>query len=262
MRFCLCLLLCSTALAAGPPRDRLAWVTAEKDNGTNRLSNGELFNSRKPAAPGQYVKAKKGGELEPIKQWRPPQDLEFDYKPEREGRVVYSHERHFAALHEKNCNLCHAATTGLGSGKPWPSLAPNAALEPHADKSLGRFCTACHQEPRADLRPPPTPAFTALGRHGDAACAKCHPPADHGPDYTAGHTKPAKDGKSMGCVTCHRGTATITSAELAQADTYHRAQVALLRNAQDPAAFAQTLPNNFCAYCHIPDRKAWKGPKK
>ncbi len=48
-------------------------------------------------------------------------------------------------------------------------------------------------------------------------------------------------------------------AEFDQARAYQQAQLALIRNPDDKEAFRQTLPDNFCAYCHSFDQRLRRG---
>lgn len=163
-------------------------------------------------------------------------------------RVVFSHERHFGALNSKDCDLCHADKLGLGEGKPFPSRAPVAMREPHAEKSVGRFCANCHAG---------KVAFTAFGQKGDAGCERCHVPADHGADYTRRHGHDAERSATH-CGACHRGSNRLTPDDLKQAQAYREAQATLAQNPKDARAAAVVLPRNFCAYCHARDQKAWR----
>lgn len=175
-----------------------------------------------------------------------------------ERRVVFSHERHFAALGNKNCKACHDESKGLGSGNPFPSHAAAPATEPHGEKSLGRFCANCHHAPglTAPLNPKETSPFTALGKPGDKSCSRCHVPADHGADFTRGHGDRAEHGAQR-CAECHRGSTAVSPAELAQARAFRDAQTTLSKTPDNAEAFQKTLPNNFCAYCHGINLKAW-----
>ena len=180
--------------------------------------------------------------------WRPKQDIEVKRPGGTAGRIDFSHERHFAALGNKDCTACHAEKFGLGQEAKRVSLAGPREAEPHAAKSLGRFCANCHRPDNA------LKAFTAFGKPGDRSCAHCHAPASHGADFTSRHGDRAEHGAAE-CAECHRGAGKISPAEQKQAQQYQAAQLALAKNPEDKAAFQTTLPNNFCAYCH----GAWKG---
>jgi len=256
-------LLLLLAVAAASGIGRYLWVQVDPETGTWRLSSGEPLppELRQRVVPGQYLELE-NGRLEPKRMWRPPLDLTKTFAPEDASRVVFSHERHFAALGAKGetCETCHRT---LDEQKTWESLAENPALEPHGETSLGRFCATCHDgkteiaaieganPPKNDL------VFTAFGRPGDASCNRCHAPKDHGPDFTARHGDAVEYGGRWACADCHRGTLQITQAEVEQARAFYHAQMRLIENPEDDAAFNVTLPNNFCAYCHGLDQKAW-----
>ena len=248
-------------IAMAESHGRILWVKYDAETREASLSNGEPLTQRIP--PGQFVSV--GGEgVRARREWRPPQDIEKRYTPPRDGRVVFSHERHFAALGAKDCKACHAEQKGLGSGKPFLSFAASPAAEPHGEKSEGRFCANCHKDNTKSgaiegAKPPVSvELFSAVGKAGDASCAHCHTPADHGLDFTGGHGDRAEHGAAR-CVECHRGATSITPAELAQATHFRAAQATLIQTPDDKAAFEHTLPNNFCAYCHSLDGKPWKG---
>ncbi len=257
------LLFLLLGLVAASGAGRYLWVQVDPETGERRLSDGEPL----PASiagrvvPGQYVEVKRD-KIKPKRQWRPPLDIEKTFYPEEASRVVFSHERHFAALGAKapTCETCHAT---LDEQKTWPSLAPSATLEPHGETSQGRFCATCHDGKTRiseieGARPPvDAVVFTAFGRAGDRSCQRCHAPRDHGRDYTDRHGDAAEHGGDRACGDCHRGAAAITPPEIAQAKAFFEAQMRLLANPEDDAAFNVTLPNNFCAYCHGLDLKAW-----
>lgn len=255
------LLLVGLALAG--EGERYLYVRWDAEKGQALLSNGAPLPPGVPLIPGQYVELKKG-RLKPKQQWQPPQDLVRVYTPREVSRVVFSHERHFAALGAKGstCESCH---TTLDANKTWKSLAPTPALEPHGATSLGRFCATCHDgktRPTSvpgNQSPLSTPIFTAFGRKGETSCAHCHAPKDHGQDFTSGHGELAEDGGSKQCATCHRGASGLTPQERALVQAFQRAQLALIHNPEDEKAFNAVLPANFCAYCHGLDREAWGG---
>jgi len=257
----LLLLLLGAVVASGA--GRYLWVQVDPETGERRLSDGRPLPPElgRAVVPGQYLEAE-GGRLKPKRQWRPPLDLERDFQPADAPRVVFSHERHFAALGAKGetCETCHNV---LDEQKTWASLAPAPGVEPHGESSLGRFCSTCHDgETRASevegASPPRDgPIFTAFGRQGDPDCARCHVPRDHGRDFTPWHGEAAEEGGRYRCADCHRGARTITRAEAEQALRFYHAQMRLLENPEDESAFSVTLPNNFCAYCHGLDLEAW-----
>lgn len=254
-----CILVTSTF--AEEHGGRILWVKYDSEKGEALLSDGQALPQ--PMTPGQFVGFRRGG-LRPMREWRPPQDIEKNYTVEKEARVVFSHERHFAALGVKDCKACHAEEKGLGTGKAFPSLAANVLKEPHAEKSEGRFCATCHKDnftsgQIAGAKPSASVAiFSALGKTGDPSCSHCHAPADHGMDYTRGHGDRAEHGARR-CAECHRGATAITSAELNQAAQFRAAQALLITTPDDKEAFGHTLPSNFCAYCHAADQKPWRG---
>ncbi|GAB5602515.1 hypothetical protein FJNA_10400 [Thermus sp. FJN-A] len=258
MRGVFFLLLLAVALASGGERYLFVRYNAEK--GQLLLSDGTPLPPGLRAVPGQYLEVERGA-LKPKAAWQPPQDLVRAFAPRDAGRVVFSHERHFAALGAKGatCQTCHEV---LDENRTWRSLAPSKALEPHGPRSLGRFCATCHDgRTRASAIPasrPPVdvPVFSALGRPGDPTCAQCHAPRDHGRDFTPFHGEVAERG-SRRCALCHRGAQSVTPQELAQVRAFQAAQLALIRNPEDEGAFNRVLPNNFCAYCHGLDGKVW-----
>lgn len=250
-------------LAAASGAGHYLWVQVDPETGERRLSDQSPLppSLAVRVVPGQFVE-KEGGRLKPKRTWRPPLDLERTFTPPDASRVVFSHERHFAALGAKGttCETCH---TALDEQKTWPSLAPSAALEPHKETSLGRFCATCHDGKtrisEIEGAHPPVDAvvFTAFGQPGAKSCNRCHAPKDHGEDFTSRHGEWAEHGGGRACADCHRGATAIAPAEIAQARTFQQAQLRLLANPEDDAAFNATLPNNFCAYCHGTDLKAW-----
>ncbi|WP_114312309.1 cytochrome c3 family protein [Thermus caldifontis] len=253
------LLLLGLALASGG--ERYLYVRWDADKARAFLSDGSPLPPELAVIPGQYVEVE-GGRLKPKKQWQPPQDLVKVYQPTEISRVVFSHERHFAALGAKgsSCETCHNA---LDENKTWRSLAPSPALEPHGATSLGRFCATCHDgktrpsKIQGSQSPLKDPLFTAFGRKGDASCGQCHAPKDHGQNFTSGHGDRAEHGGARECAACHRGALGISPGEIAQVQAFQRAQLALIRNPEDERAFNAVLPPNFCAYCHGLDGKAW-----
>lgn len=243
-------------LALADGYKQLAWVKLD-DKGNLVLSNGAPAPGG--AKPGQFVALKNGG-AKLLAQWRPPQDIEIAWAPTGARRVVFSHERHFSAMGVKKCETCHAEEKGLGKNTEWASLAPGE-LEPHKSQSLGRFCATCHDGKTTaaslpEARPPVAlKVFSAMGK-SSPACDRCHAPPSHGSDFTPVHGEFAEDGG--GCTTCHRGGAPISSRDLGQAAAYIEAQLKLVKNSEDTAAFQKTLPNNFCTYCHAADRELWQ----
>ncbi len=264
----LILLALAPALMAAAPvvqqrSARSLWVKYDAEARKAVLSNGSALTNS--ITPGQLVSYGRQGELRASRQWRPPQDIIKEYAPASGmTRVNFSHERHFASLGVKDCKSCHAAEKGLGLGQPFASLAKEPATEPHGEKSVGRFCANCHRSELktseiAGAKPPQDVAmFTAMGHKGDTSCGSCHVPADHGEDFTRGHGKRAKGNRAQ-CATCHIGATAISAAELTQARNFQQAQLKLIGNPDDKDAFRQTLPNVFCAYCHTPDQKPWRG---
>ena len=237
------------------------WVKYDADEKAIKLSDGTTPSQQ--YTPGVFLSPPRGGgPMTERAEWRPPQDIEVTYQPTNVTRVVFSHERHFGALGAKDCKTCHAEEKGLGAGIAFKSLAADVALEPHVEKSTGRFCAECHHE---NYKVSDIPAaksaedfaiFSALGKMGDTSCSRCHAPNDHALDYTAGHGRPA-EGSAQSCNECHRGSTTITPASLTMASQYREAQLVLVKNADDSEAFHKTLPNNFCAYCHLQDQRPW-----
>lgn len=249
---------------------RLLWVTVDPQTHALGLSDGAPLPAglKDRVTPGQYVVQVGPGRFRLTRGWRPPQDIVKQFAPKDAQRVTFSHERHFAALGAKGaaCQTCHDR---LGGSASWPSRAPGPALEPHAKDSLGRFCSTCHDgrqtvaQVTAKMQgaEPPVNAriFTAFGRRGEASCNRCHVPGDHGQNFVPWHGEKAEHGGAANCASCHRGAGRITNAEITQARTFFQSQMTLLRDAGNQQAFNATLPNNFCAYCHGLDLKAWRG---
>jgi hypothetical protein len=250
----LLLATCATLALAEEHHGHLAWVEYDSATKTTKLSTGAPADSA--LTPGQYV-----GHRE----WRSPLDIIVAF-PATNGvsRVAFSHERHFGALGAKNCKACHAEDKGLGSGNPLPSFAATPALEPHGARSRGRFCANCHREnftaKQIEGATPPGNAalFSALGHKGDETCNRCHVPVSHGADFTGRHGDQAEHGAKK-CATCHRGAGAMTKADQTQAQAYREAQLALVKNSEDTAAFQKVLPNSFCAYCHGASRRGHRG---
>lgn len=243
----------------------LVWVKYDAEKKLASLSNGSP--APEGATPGQFYEIKRG-KLKLEKQWRSPLDFIRSYRENEAGRVEFSHERHFAALNKKTCNTCHDEARGLGADRDLASKASSASEEPHGKRSLGRFCAGCHDGAKrisdvegAGVKVASSGIFTALGRKSDPACARCHTPADHGSDYTSAHGDRAEHGRGAECATCHRGANEVLPEERSQAADYRRAQLALVKNPEDPASVQVTLANNFCLYCHNSDNKAWKDSK-
>ena len=258
----------SLVLAEG---GRYLWATVDPETQSLGMSDGSPLPApiEGRVVPGQYIEIE-NGRYEVKKTWRPPLDIEKTYIPENDAsRVVFSHERHFAALGAKGatCETCH---TTLDEAVNWLSLAPNPAVEPHGETSQGRFCSGCHDGARtigeitADIEgsqpPVDVTVFSAFGRGGDESCASCHVPEGHGANYVPWHGDRAEDGRvAANCASCHRGADGVTNAEITQALAFYHNQMALLQNPEDAQAFNSTLPNNFCAYCHGLDLEAWRG---
>jgi c(7)-type cytochrome triheme protein len=241
-----CLVVIVTMILAQEGTGSVVWVQPEGVT----LSNGIQLS--KPLQPGQLVYVS-GTRLQPLNLWRPPQDIEATFTPEDASRVTFSHERHFAALGAKECTVCHEQ---LDKGKTWDSLAADVSLEPHQASSTGRFCSSCHDGQTKiseikNVKPPvDVNIFSAFGQSKDQNCNQCHTPSDHGTDFTLRHAEMAEEGGSQSCVTCHRGAESISRNDASQARAFIKAQLALIKNSDDQAAFKTTLPNSFCLYCH------------
>jgi hypothetical protein len=241
----------------------LAWVRYDPATKTYVLSNGGTLPGTGISSlkAGRWVEVR-GETIIPQAQWRPPQDIEKHWTPKGATRVTFSHERHFASLGGKNCLICHADEKGLGSGKDFESRAPDVTLEPHAAKSLGRFCSNCHNDQTKPasfegVTPSVNPTvFPAFGHTGDGACSRCHVPVSHGADFVPNHPLIVAAGTGR-CSSCHRGAQEIRAADLSQALGYVHAQQTLLENPEDTVAFQKTLPNHFCTYCHTTQENFW-----
>lgn len=241
----------------------LAWVRYDPATKSYGLSNGAPLPGLGISSlkAGRWVELRNGTAI-PQPQWRPPQDIEKHWTPRGANRVTFSHERHFAALGGKNCLSCHADEKGLGSGKDFESRAPDVTLEPHAAKSIGRFCSSCHNDqtkPASFEGANPgvnATIFTTFGKSGDGACSRCHVPDSHGADFVPNHPLIVSSGKER-CSSCHRGAQGIRVQDLSQALEYVHAQQSLLENPEDLAAFQKTLPNHFCTYCHTTQENFW-----
>jgi hypothetical protein len=240
------------AFAAGSKS--LAWVLFDPSTSTYKLSNGNSFINNDKFEPGQFVEIT-GSVVRSLEQWRSPSDIEKRYTTSA-GRVNFSHERHFGALGGKNCIACHADEKGLAKGEPIESKAPSVELEPHGVTSTGRFCSGCHNantkakdaaggQPKLNVT-----IFTSFGKKDNASCNQCHTPASHGADFTANHPDLVSVVGVETCTTCHRGGKTINLQALGQARTFVHAQRKLAKDPSDTSAFAATLPNQFCSYCH------------
>jgi len=225
----------------------LEWVMYNVETGETTLSGSK---KKVKFTPGQFVEIE-DGYPEEEEQWRSPLDMEFTYKSEKANRVVFSHERHFAALGEKSCSGCHEGPGSIGSDSYLS--APANQVESHKAKSIGRFCSGCHNGSSAEKK-----AFTAYGKENNESCGRCHAPDDHRKDYTGLHGEHAERKGSKSCNQCHRGSDRITDTERKQAESYRKAQLLLIKNPEDPEAFKSVLPNNFCAYCHNSDDEAWE----
>ncbi len=245
----------------------LVWIRYDAEKKSVSVSGGNIAPPA-GATPGQYYEVKRGY-LKQEKQWRSPLDLIKSFAVAKKGRVEFSHERHFAALDKKTCNVCHEEATGLGSGNNYPSLAPSGKLESHNAKSSGRFCARCHDGKKtmaevAEGNPVDGKAviFTAHGNSRDKSCSRCHAPANHGVDYTSRHGEVAENSGSSQCIECHRGSDARTSRDATQAARYREAQLALIQNPENKQAVETVLSNNFCVYCHNSDQKAWRETKR
>ena len=222
------------------------WVHVNSTTGSNQLANGTPL----PASltPGQFLRGSRTGDWQERRQWRPPHDILRAWTGGI-GRVTFSHERHFAALKGKQCAMCHDGKLGLGRATTRTSFAPTGTTDSHKETSLGRFCSNCHR-PDSKLKP-----FTALGTPDAPTCRRCHAPADHGLDFTRGHHDRAEHGAAH-CAQCHNGAnAVLSPAAREQARQFRAAQLELAQNKGGPDAFAKTLPNVFCAYCHGTDER-------
>lgn len=267
-RLTLTLGFAALALALASGYKVFLWIKVDPETQALSLSDGTPLPEGLAgfAIPGQFVEFK-GQRVKIKKQWRPPLDLEKTYLPKETSRVVFSHERHFAALGAKAtaCETCHRT---LDQNKTWKSLAPTPALEPHGPTSLGRFCATCHDgktsiqqvAARIPQAKPPSQGtiFTTFGKAQSPSCQGCHAPKDHGQDFTPRHGELAEHGQARTCGTCHRGVDRLSGAEALQVERFRQAQLRLLQNPEDPTAAHLTLPNNFCAYCHGLDQKAWE----
>ena len=245
----------------GGALEQFPWVKYDADSKSIKLSDGSTPTQN--FTPGAFLgRGRGGGALTERNEWRPPQDIEVTYTPTNETRVMFSHERHFGAMGVKDCKTCHAEEKGLGANADFKSFAADPASEPHGAKSDGRFCAECHRDNFKTSDIPAAKAsvdvtlFSALGKKGDTSCAHCHAPSDHGADFTAGHGRLAENGAQR-CAECHRGSTSIAPAELTLATQYREAQLVLVKNEEDTDAFHKTLPNNFCAYCHLTDQRPW-----
>ncbi|MGC8968644.1 MAG: winged helix-turn-helix domain-containing protein [Thermus sp.] len=124
------------ALGLASEGKRYLFVRYDPEKGVAFLSDGSPLPPGLQAVPGQYVEVK-GGRLKPTRAWQPPQDLVKVFAPQNAARVVFSHERHFAALGAKGttCQTCHAL---LDRDKAWKSLAPLELLASHPDRAFPR----------------------------------------------------------------------------------------------------------------------------
>ena len=257
-KFFLLFAIFSFAAVFADGKEVLVWVTYDAEKNIKQFSNGHPAPAG--ATPGQFYEWEHG-RPEKEKQWRSPLDIIQTYMPKNEGRAEFSHERHFAAVKEKNCKSCHEGDEGIGT-LTYKSQAPNQAVEPHLEKSVGRFCSECH-DGQKKIEARKEPVFTAFGRSGDENCMRCHAPKDHGTDYTQNHGEYVEDYGVRQCRECHRGAAGSSSSEELQAVNFRRAQLKLIENPEDESSFRATLPDNFCRYCHYGDNKAWReGGKK
>ncbi len=248
-------------LAAAEGGGRLLWLKLDAKTHALVFSDGTPAPTavKARAVPGQYLVAVPG-RIDLTRVWRPPADIVKTFTPKGASRVVFSHERHFAALGAKApaCATCHRT---LKPEKVWPS---RKRPDPHGPKSLGRFCATCHDgKTRAAKIPGAKPpidvvVFSAFGPKGAKRCRRCHVPRDHGRDFTPGHSERAEGG-ALGCAGCHRGADRVARGQIDQARTFFQAQMKLRKNPEDAKAFGVTLPNSFCAYCHGVDLRAWYG---
>ncbi len=245
-------------------REELFWVKVSEETGTLKLSDGR--SAPPGAVAGQYYESEKG-RLKPEKQWRPPLDILYEYKGGTEGRVVFSHERHFSFTGNKKCSTCHDDSFGLGeSGMERKSQAP-AGKESHASESLGRFCSSCHngetkfsevtgQTPET-IKPDQT-IFTAFSSGRKEDCSRCHAPSDHGRDFTDFHGEEAEHGSASSCLKCHRGSESVSPLHRRMALDFRNAQLTLVKDPENKPAFSKVLPPVFCMYCHNSDSEPWE----
>lgn len=217
-----------------------------------------------PLEPGAFVSVDRG-QIK-VKRQRPPADdqiLRFPAKgPENPGRSEFSHLRHFNALGEKQCQTCHSPEMGLLTSPSYASRTSDPALEPHGQKSLGRYCATCHngttrlsQVGALDGRRD-SPIFNAAKTGDPKSCQRCHAPADHGPDFTPTHGDIAEHRGAQPCLTCHAQA--WGPADRQRHVALLAAEQTLKANPDDPKTALAVGPNNFCVYCHRRDAE-WRG---
>ena len=214
-----------------------------------------------PLEPGVFVSAGKG-RIKVKPQRRPAEDQVLHYpaaRAETPGRVEFSHIRHFGALGEKRCATCHSPEMGLATNPTYASRAADPALEPHNPKSVGRYCTNCHNgatsisQVGSTRRQAGPGIFTSLKTRDRKSCQRCHAPADHGRDFTPVHGETAEHSGSRPCLTCHAQDWSVGDRQLHAG--LLAAEQTLKANPNDSPAALAVGPNNFCVYCHRQDTK-------
>lgn len=267
------LLICAMAgmlvAAAGEPSRIEGWVT-KFDPATQVIEvNGEAISLRGMKAvgggrlaTGVFVSMDRGRMIRVKAQQLPAEDhvIRFPAKQqEHPGRTEFSHFRHFNALGQKECKTCHSQEMGLGISSTYASRVADPALESHAQTSLGRFCTACHNGTKrlADVgvlrQRIDVPIFTAAKTGDSRSCERCHAPADHREDFTSRHANVAERSGVRACGPCH---ATDWSArDQQQHASLQAAERTLNSNADDARAAVAVGANNFCVYCHRTDNE-------
>ncbi|MGE3540347.1 MAG: cytochrome c3 family protein [Candidatus Tectimicrobiota bacterium] len=178
------------------------------------------------------------------------------------GRVGFSHLRHFHALGEGQCSACHASEGQLASR---PALTPTVdpTQEAHADASLGRFCTRCHNgltrltQVGVLGHRPDRVIFTAFRTATSMSCQRCHVPKDHGDDFTLQHGSLAKQRGSASCLPCH--SQDWQPEDRQRLSAFLAAEQPVLTPPEDTRPSLVVGPNNFCVYCHRADT-AWQTP--
>lgn len=252
------------ALLLAEGSEMLIWVKYDQDTQKLSMSDGR---SRVPkgAVPGDFYESERG-RMKREGQWRSPLDLIYEYDGGKEGRVVFSHERHFGLTGEKSCSKCHDDSVGLGDkDKIRPSKASSKSAESHNSKSIGRFCSTCHDGKTevADIsRTAPREVqgaiFSANKTSDQNSCSRCHTPRSHGRDYTNRHGEVAEEGRGEDCSSCHRGADRFDRSHQNQAKDFKAAQLQLIKDPENETAFKKILPSGFCYYCHNSDQKAWE----
>ena len=262
------LLVCAMAgmlIAAAKDPSRLeGWVT-KFDPATQVIEvNGETISLRGMKAvgggrlaTGVFVSVDRGRMVRVKPQQLPAEEQVSRFpakQKENPGRTEFSHVRHFNALGQKECKTCHSDEMGLGISSTYASRVADPALEAHAQSSLGRFCTACHNgttllaevgtlRQRMDV-----PIFTAAKTGDSRSCERCHIPADHGSDFTPKHGGLVERSGVRACGPCH--ATDWTARDQQQHANLQAAEKALKINADDARAAGAVGPNNFCVYCH------------